>query len=200
MYDVRHHFQLSSYWEIPFLRSRHDFIGNIFGGWTVAGILDKHSGFPFSALIGSCDTSNDRNGDGYCPDAPFAYFGGVTPNPSKQQYINGIFTNSASNFAAYFDTTTKGPGCRCRNIFSGPGYTDVDISFDKIFTFPSTRFLGDSAKLDFRANFFNAFNILNLQDLVPATAPTDIINTNSFGRAPDGLSGRVIEFQARFSF
>jgi hypothetical protein len=47
---------------------------------------------------------------------------------------------------------------------------------------------------------FNAFNILNLIPLAPATAPTDIANTASFGRPSDGLAGRVIEFQARFSF
>jgi hypothetical protein len=195
-YDVRHHFQLSSYWELPFLRSRHDFVGNVFGGWTLGGILDKHSGFPFSALIGSCNTNADRNGDGYCPDLPFAYNGGAISGPSKQQWINGIFPSPATEF----DVTTKGPGCRCRNIFTGPGYTDIDLSAGKIFTLPHTRILGEGAKLELRANLFNAFNILNLQDLVPATAPTDIINTGSFGRPADGLSGRVIEFQLRFSF
>jgi hypothetical protein len=47
---------------------------------------------------------------------------------------------------------------------------------------------------------FNVFNTLNLQPLLPATAPTDIMNTGGFGRPPDGLAGRVIEFQARFTF
>jgi len=195
-YDVRHHWQLSGYWELPILRNRHDFMGRAFGGWTLSGILDKHSGFPFSALIGSCDTNNDRNGDGTCPDLPAAYFGGVLKNPSKKQWINGVFPSPSTEF----DITTRGPGCRCRNIFVGPGYTDVDASIGKIFAFPGTRLLGEGAKLEFRANLFNVFNILNLQPLAPATAPTDIINTGSFGRPSDGLSGRVIEFQARFSF
>jgi hypothetical protein len=61
-------------------------------------------------------------------------------------------------------------------------------------------FFGESAKLDVRANFFNALNTLNLAGFTPATEPTDIINTGQFGRSPNGLSGRVIEFQARFSF
>ena len=65
---------------------------------------------------------------------------------------------------------------------------------------PESHFLGDASRLEVRANFFNAFNILNLESLAPASAPTDIINTGSFGRPSDGLSGRVIEFQARFSF
>jgi len=202
-YDVRHHWQLSSYWEIPLLRSRHDFVGKAFGGWTLGGILDKHSGFPFTALIGACNPNQDRNGDGTCPDMPMAYTGGIISNPSKQQWINGVFPNPAASFPAAANPIpagTFGPGCRCRNIFVGPGYTDVDVSLGKIFAFPSIRFLGEGAKLEIRANFFNVFNILNLQPLAPATSPTDITNTNSFGRPSDGLSGRIIEFQARFSF
>ena len=202
-YDVRHHWQLSSYWEIPFLRNRHDLVGRAFGGWTLGGILDKHSGFPFTALIGACDPTQDRNGDGYCPDMPMAYTGGIIASPSKKQWINGVFPNPAASFPGASNPVpagTRGPGCHCRNIFAGPGYTDVDVSVGKNFTFPSMPLLGEGAKLEFRANFFNALNILNLQPLAPASSPTDITNTGSFGRPADGLSGRVIEFQARFSF
>lgn len=195
-YDVRQNLLLSAYWELPMFRQSRGFVGTMLGGWTLGGILDKHTGFPFSALIGSCDTNNDRNGDGYCPDLPFAYNGGAISNPSKQQWINGIFPSPATEF----NTTTKGPGCRCRNIFTGPGYTSLDLSVGKIFALPESHFLGDASRLEVRANFFNAFNILNLESLAPASAPTDIINTGSFGRPSDGLSGRVIEFQARFSF
>ena len=194
-YDVRHNFVLSGLWELPFLRARKDFVGTALGGWNISGVLSKHSGFPFSALIGQCSTDNDRNGDGYCPDLPFAYNGGAISGPTKQQWINGIFPNPT----AEFDITTRGPGCRCRNIFTGPGYTSVDMSVGKDFAFRSTR-LGESAKLEIRANLFNLFNILNLQPLLPATAPTDIKNTTGFGRPADGLAGRVVELQARFSF
>jgi hypothetical protein len=83
-------------------------------------VLSKHSGFPFSALIGSCDTNNDRNGDGYCPDLPFAYNGGAISGPTKQQWINGIFPNPT----AEFDTTTRGPG----RIFMP--LPDVNASYD----------------------------------------------------------------------
>jgi outer membrane receptor protein involved in Fe transport len=195
-YDVRHNFVLSAYWELPFLRTGRSFARSVFGGWAVSGIMSKHSGFPFSGLIGSCDTNNDRNGDGYCPDLPFAYNGGAIASPSKQQWINGIFPDPAASF----DTTTRGPGCRCRNIFTGPGYTSVDLTAGKDFAIPKFAFFGEGSKLAIRANFFNVFNILNLNPLVPATAATDIANTTSFGRPSDGLAGRVIEFQARLSF
>ena len=85
-------------------------------------------------------------------------------------------------------------------MFTGPGYTSVDLTAGKDFVLPKMAFIGEGAKLALRANFFNAFNILNLTPLIPATSSTDITNTTDFGRSTDGLSGRVIELQARFSF
>ncbi len=195
-FDVRNSFVMDALWELPMFRGRKDFVGTALGGWTISGIMSKHSGYSFPALIGSCNTNADRNGDGYCPDLPFAYNGGAITNPTKQQWVNGIFPNPK----AEFDTTTLGPGCRCRNIFTGPGYTSVDLTLGKDFKFSRMAFFGEGSMLAIRANLFNAFNILNFTPLIPATAPTDIINTGSFGRPSDGLAGRVIELQARFSF
>jgi hypothetical protein len=206
-FDVRNNFVIAGTWQSPFVGGRNSWIGQAVGGWSISGILSKHSGFPFPALIGSCNTNADRNGDGYCPDLPFGYGGGVIPDPSKQQFINGIFpTCQAMNGTVtqascpIFDFTTLGPGCRCRNMFRGPGYTSLDMALGKEFGLPKKGVLGEGAKLALRANFFNIFNILNLSPFIPATAPTDILNSGQFGRAPDGLAGRVIEFQARFSF
>lgn len=207
-FDVRQNFVAYALWDIPIFRGRHDFLGSALGGWTLSGLMSKHTGFPYSALIGTCNPSNDRNGDGYCPDEPFAYFGGVIASPTKQQWMNGVFPtcNSISGnitpaSCPDFDVATRGPGCRCRNIFTGPGYTSIDMALGKEFA------LREEAKLAIRANFFNIFNILNLAPLIPATAQTDIFNNGpagnnngQFGHAPDGLAGRVIEFQARLSF
>jgi carboxypeptidase family protein/TonB-dependent receptor-like protein len=203
-FNITNNFVLDGLWELPLFHGRHDFLGAALGGWTISGIMSKHSGFPFSALIGSCDPNRDRNGDGFCPDLPFQYTGGVISSPSKQQWINGVFPNPAASFpgAATIppDPSTKGPGCRCRNIFTGPGYTSIDMTLGKDFSLPKVAFLGEGSKLAIRANFFNLFNILNLNPLIPATASTDIVNSGSFGRPSDGLAGRVIEFQARLSF
>jgi hypothetical protein len=209
-FDVRHNFVLSGTWESPFVGGKNTLLGKTVGGWMVTGILSKHSGYPFSALIGSCDTNNDRNGDGTCPDLPFAVTGGPIDHPTKGQFVNGIFPNchgdpSNNNNVTQascpiFDFTNRGPGCvNCRNIFRGPGYFSIDMTFGKDFALPN-RALGEETKLVFRANFFNLFNILNLSPFIPATAPTDIKNSGQFGRAPDGLAGRVVELQARLSF
>lgn len=202
-FDVRQNFVVSALWEVPLFAHRSDALGKLLGGWSISGILSKHTGFPWGPLIGSCDPNNDRNGDGYCPDMPFQYAGGIVSDPSKQQWINGVFPNPAASFPGTQFTplpNTRGTGCACRNIFTGPGYSSLDMSLAKQFALPNMPFFGEGAKFDFRANFFNAFNILNLANFIPATAPTDILNTSQFGRATNGLAGRVVELQARFSF
>ena len=201
-FDVRQNLGISGYYELPLYRGRHDLLGAVAGGWTLGGVFTKHSGLPFTALIGSCDTNHDLNGDGTCPDMPITYTGGKIAHPSKQDWQNGVFPNIAASFpgSTTIPPASHGPGCRCRNIFEGPGFTQLDLSFGKNFLIPNSRALGENAKLEFRSNFFNAFNILNLESLAPATSPTDILNAGQFGRPLDGLSGRVIEFQLRLSF
>ena len=82
-----------------------------------------------------------------------------------------------------------------RNSFRGPTYFAVDFSLGKRTGVPS--FLGEGAFLEVKANFFNAFNSLNLAPF-EFFAPT--IDNRDFGRAQSALAGRVIELQARFNF
>ena len=81
-----------------------------------------------------------------------------------------------------------------RNFFRGPRYRDVDATLSKSFGLPNTKVLGENAKLEIRANFYNLFNNLNLTNM--DTTITDPY----FGSAQDALAGRTIEMQARFSF
>src|SRR5258708_40277340 len=133
---------------------------------------------------------------------PTVYRGGKLATLQKEDGQNGLSPKLAASYRASTPVppASHGPGCHCRNIFEGPGFTQLDLSFGKNFLIPNSRVLGENAKLEFRSNFFNAFNILNLESLAPATSPTDIPNAGQFGRPLDGLSGRVIEFQLRLSF
>jgi hypothetical protein len=74
------------------------------------------------------------------------------------------------------------------------------LSLAKQFGLPRTRLFGEKANLEFRTNFFNTFNTLNLAPIPNFSSNDDLTNTFSFGRVPGGLAGRVIEFQARFTF
>jgi hypothetical protein len=81
-----------------------------------------------------------------------------------------------------------------RNTFFGPKYFATDISIGKRFGLWS-----ETAGLDLKFNFFNVFNQLNFAPFGANSNPTHV-DRIQFGLPTNGLSGRVGEFQARFSF
>ncbi|HVF50580.1 MAG TPA: TonB-dependent receptor [Pyrinomonadaceae bacterium] len=200
-YDVRHRVTVSGIWDLPLFRNRTDALGKVFGGFQINGILTAHTGFPFTPQVFGPEET-DLNGDGFRPDRPTRYFGGVLQNPSNQDFINGIFPRDAAHPRGgpdYFDTVTRGPAGIGRNVFRGPRYFVIDLSLVKATALPNILWLGEAANLQLRANFFNAFNTLNLEPFRGVTPNVDIGNP-VFGRATGALAGRVIELQARFSF
>jgi hypothetical protein len=72
------------------------------------------------------------------------------------------------------------------------------------------RFFGEGAKIQLRANAYNAFNKLNLAPFDFGSTSTVISYGNSstgapipnpqFGIATQGLEGRVVELEGRFIF
>ena len=110
-----------------------------FGGWHLGGIITFRSGFPFSPQIGTGDPTNtgsqgllraDRIGSGHV----------AHPSPSLWFNIND-FPVPVGHF-----------GDAGKNILEGPGEKGVDLSARKIFS------IHERIRLEFRAEFFNAFN------------------------------------------
>lgn len=194
-YDVRHNFIASGLWEVPFFRNRKDAVGSLLGGFMVSGILTAHSGFPWTPVIGQCVSTR---GPSICPARPVAYFGGAGEDSSNDAFITG--SNFPGGGSRFFSTSAPNgfqlPGIG-RNSFRGPRYFDVDMSLAKRFGVP--KLLGESTFLEVKANFFNIFNILNLQPFNFNT-PSTQVNNALFGRAERGLAGRVIEIQGRLNF
>lgn len=195
-FDVRHNLNISGLWDLPFLRNRRDFVGKAFGGWQVDGIVTWHTGFPWTPHTGQCVRSANSN-NFVCPSRPTRYFGGALEDTDNEAFIRpgGNFPGGG---LAFFDPNNPNgallPGIG-RNSFRGPRYFAVDMSLGKRTGLPS--FLGEGAFLEVKANFFNAFNNLNL-------APFEFFHPNvdspDFGRAQNALAGRVVEIQARFNF
>ncbi|HKP88313.1 MAG TPA: TonB-dependent receptor [Blastocatellia bacterium] len=202
-YDVRHHFILSGTWDLPIFRTRNDWVGHVLGGWEINGIWTKHSGFPWTPKI--FNSLRQPSGKFFGPIRPRRYFGGAGDDTSDEVFLTG--GNFPGGGAQFFDTTVVGdppdftlnpPGIG-RNSFRGPKYSSVDLSLVKNFGFGRLPALGEGSRLELRANLFNAFNQLNLSPLGFFDQGSDI-NSANFGRATRGLSGRVVELQARFSF
>jgi hypothetical protein len=95
----------------------------------------------------------------------------------------------------YFDISSPGAPGIGRNSFRGPRYFSIDASASKRFALPIT----ERTALEIRANAYNVFNNLNLSPFTFGSNDTKVESAN-FGRAAAAYAGRVIEFQARFSF
>lgn len=194
-YDVRHHFVASGLWDLPIFRGRKDAAGNLLGGWQLSGILTAHTGFPWTPVVGQCVSTR---GPSICPARPVSYFGGAGNDSSNDAFING--SNFPGGGTAFFSTNAPTgfqlPGIG-RNSFRGPRYFDVDMSLAK--KFGLSDLLGEGRFLEIKANFFNVFNMLNLQPF-NFNSPSTQVQNALFGRAERGLAGRVIELQGRIQF
>ncbi len=212
-FDATHNFKLWGVWSPRFF-PENDWRGKVIGGWEISGILDAHSGFPWTPVYGNTSCNIIYQGSGYCTLRPAQYLGGA-----GSDYSNSTFMSNTGNFPngalSYFTVPTfqQGPAFPNtgpippapsvgRNSFRGPRYFDTDMSLSKAFGLPKTRALGENAKFELRADFFNIFNKLNLN-------PTSISNTISFdgttsnphfGQAQSALGARVVELQMRFNF
>jgi hypothetical protein len=79
-----------------------------------------------------------------------------------------------------------------RNIYRNPGLSQVDASLLKNNHLP---WLGEESNLQFRFDFLNLFNHVNLG---PVNA--DMANGNLFGKATTALGARQIQLGIRVSF
>ncbi len=152
----------------------------------------------------------------FCTVRPASYLGGAHSELSNSGFEAGSsnFQGPATNFFAPPDLTAGGippaPGI-ARNSFRGPRYSQVDATLSKAFGLPHMRILGENAKFELRANFYNLFNQLNLVPLgsqqigtiqVDQVAHTQTVSggNTAFAVANSALAGRIIEGQIRFSF
>ncbi len=193
-FDVKHNFIASAVYELPFYKSSNGIAHFLFGGLTISPIVQWHSGFPWTPKSGQ--SVSTPGGPSLGPTRPVAYLGGAGTDTSNSTFLNanGNFPGGGSK---YFVLTPSGPPGIGRNVFRGPNYFSTDLSVAKTFGF---HFLGEGNKgLEVRANAYNLFNNLNLAPFGFFDAST-FVDSSLFGRATTGLSGRVVDFQARITF
>lgn len=213
-FDVRHNLKIYGIWS-PRIFKGNGWAEKILGGWQISGILNRNSGFPWTPLYANTGCNVVYANSGFCNLRPAAYLGGA-----GSDYSNSTFQKAGANFPngalAYFTVPTfpasgipPAPSVG-RNVLRGPSYFDTDLTLQKSFGLPKLPILGENARFEFRADFFNIFNKLNLANLdnngsnnpFPGnTISSDGVSSNpQFGLAQAGLAGRVINLQARFSF
>jgi len=207
-YNVAKAFKLYGMWQPVFFHG-NNWIEKIAGGWSLSGIFNWHSGFPWTPMV------SVQGGSLYCgqcgygqlfPAAELAGAGDSTSNDAFKTVANSNFPNggtaafSTPTFTAFSGTDSgtalpQSPGVQ-RNSLNLPGYKDVDLTLAKGFGLPNMPVLGESARFELRIDAYNVFNNLNLN---PNQISNNIGNSN-FGTITGALAARVVVLGARFSF
>jgi hypothetical protein len=217
-YNVGKSLKIYGLWQ-PVFFHHNSMLEKVVGGWSISGIFNIHSGFPWTPVYNTPGNLYYAS-SGYSQLRPAAYLGGAGHDTSNNAFKSGpgIGNGKNANFplaaagdaTPYFSVPTftvatgsplttaalpQLPGV-ARNSLDGPGYKDVDATLTKDFGLPKLPVLGGDAKIEIRADAFNLFNNLNFNP----TSISNVISTQNFGQAQKALSGRVINLQARFSF
>jgi hypothetical protein len=154
----------------------------VFEGWRISGITSIQGGWPYNPEI-----FGDPNNDGVWGDRPNRIGPGILP--SSKRSVNKWF--ETADFVAP-DITGANPqwfGNSGRNILLTPGSTTWDISILK-----RTRMSKGGNMLEFRVQFFNAFNNVNFQQ------PNNFLNTSTFGAISGAENAREIEIALKYTF
>lgn len=211
-YNVGKSFKLFAVWQPVFFHGQ-GWKEKILDGWSLSGIFNIHTGFPWTPFV------NVDRGNTYCSQCgygsllPTSYLGGAghsTSNDAFKTEANSNFPNGTSSVTpggtSYFSPTLypaglfgsnlpPNPGVH-RNSLNLPGYRAVDMSISKGFGLPKAPILGEGARIELRMDAYNVFNNLNLN---PNAISNNIQNSN-FGTITSALAARVVTLGARFSF
>jgi hypothetical protein len=197
-FDIRQKLAVSLLYQVP--KIGNGITNAVLGNWQVGSVVILQSGRPFSVncslpfqpvrnAAGEITGNNgcDFNADGFNNDfMNVRSFGFDLGETSKDRYVNGLF--QASDFPK---PAVGQPGNLARNPYIGPGYANTNLNLLK--RFPAL-FLGEQGQIDFRAEFFNLLNRVNLGQ------PTGAITSSQFGRVTTALGGRNVQFGLRVAF
>jgi hypothetical protein len=160
------------------------------GNWQVAGII--------TASTGNWYTPTDISSNVSTSDCGGSVANCIRPDligkPNGKPCVAGTLFNTCAFASATVIGTFGNAG---RNIIQGPGFQNWDISIFK--TFP----VREAMRLEFRAEFFNAFNHANPEFTNPeafATNTATELGSPTFGFPGFTRPPRRIQFALKFYF
>jgi hypothetical protein len=187
-YDAAHTLASYAVYDLPIGRGKalgkdmNPVLNAVVGGWSVSPILSVHTGFPMSPY-GSGDQSgtNSRSSRPNCDSIAH-----VQGRVAGSTFGGFQWFNNNGNFsvpgAGTFGTCPAQLGW-----LRGPGYANLDLSLQKNFQ------ITERYKLQFRTDFVNAFNHVNLN------AP-DMNFGATMGQITSAQDPRNIQFALKFYY
>jgi Carboxypeptidase regulatory-like domain/TonB dependent receptor/TonB-dependent Receptor Plug Domain len=178
-------------WSLPFGRSRKfgssmpSVLDALAGGWALSGINTMTSGQPINLT--------------YTPGAAFVATDGSKNSAVYQADVTGnpMLPAGERTISRYFNTSNvhvptdvSHPfGNAGRNTARSNSFYNLDLGVHKQFQLP-----GESRKLEFRAEVFNALNKTNFQ------AATGDVASSSFGVISSAMPARQVQFALKLLF
>jgi hypothetical protein len=204
-YNVGKSFKLFGVWQPVFFHG-NGWKSKVIDGWSLSGIFNIHSGFPWTPFVNVIGGNTYCSNCGYGSLLPAANLGGAGGSTSIDAFKTVANSNFPKGGAAYFAPATYPAGmfgatlppspAVHRNSLNLPGYKDVDLTLAKGFGLPKVPVLGENARIELRMDAYNLFNNLNLD---PNQISNNTSNSN-FGTITGALAARVVTLGARFSF
>jgi hypothetical protein len=226
-FDVRHNFNVSAIYLLPFFAQATGVTRALFSGWQVGAIVNSRSGVPIDLRITRPDVVYvDAAGNVFTTPAVGRTAvintpgGGNSRNVRRPDLIPGVdpFINKDRTILNPAAFTTPKPGTFGnleRNALHGPGFFQFDTILSKSFR------ITEGTSIEFRTEIFNLFNSTNFAN-PPATLP-NVLGTGTnqlqpgqpFTSAAAGAFGivnstvartvglganRQIQFALRFTF
>jgi hypothetical protein len=167
-FDMRHQLTMSGNWNMPQTR--------FFRDWQLQAVGTFQSGTPLSAVLGADyagvgspivnrpDLVGDPNVEGPTPSRFFNSLAFQIPEP-------GRFGNSG------------------RNVITGPGSQNVDLSLVRVFR------VSDLNRMQFRTDIYNA---LNHPNFIAPPSMQNFVDSPEFGALFVARSPRIVQFGLKF--
>ncbi|MBK9168366.1 MAG: TonB-dependent receptor [Bryobacterales bacterium] len=185
-FDIRHRMSIAAIYDVPFFNTAAPLVRSLLGGWQLGTIITAQTGFA-STLSNVIDTTGT----------------GVISRPDAVAGQSAMLDRGDRTRARWFNTGafTRPQfgqfGTASRMPLYLPGMNQVDASAMKNFR------IIEGHSVQFRAEFFNALNHVNL-----GAPGLNIVDTANFGRVTStnqgaaGMPGdaRVIQFGLKYIF
>ncbi|HTB91215.1 MAG TPA: TonB-dependent receptor [Candidatus Sulfotelmatobacter sp.] len=198
-FDVTHVFSVSVFQSLPF--DKMSFLQPVSryvtGGWQLLNITTITSGPPFTVYSGIQQTSAGAGGT----DRPdLISMPDFSTSRTRQEDYFGLGANNSSFF--YIPVNVPGGtgpnsgrfGTLGRDTFRGPGFKQFDFALIKDTPF-GQRGKSDLGMVEFRAEFFNLFNIVNFG------LPSNVVRGSGFGIISHTAgTSRQIQFSLKLIF
>jgi outer membrane receptor protein involved in Fe transport len=179
-FNATHIASLSWVVDLPYLHERPAALRAVAGGWQWNGLFTARSGLPLNPVLGA-DTA-------------------LSGTPNQRPGVTGTWRqpggrDRAAEIAAWFNAAafvrpaTGAYGNAGRNIVIGPGSASFNVALFKNFALG----LRESMKLQFRSEFFNVLNQVNLG------SPNMTIGS-TMGRITSAGDPRILQFALKLLF